>query len=278
MLSIPLLAISVAAAGIENPEEHSCKADFYKHLDAGQINSVNGLAIYPQFAGFLFTEMFDGRARIVERKCENGRLQETQPVFRDHGYHDYQPTLSLDSERLCFTSTRPVSGSAPARQNIWCATKQSGWSDAAPISRLISPYWDGHAVEVAHQKILFASERPADGQMVDIFEFDLADDQSTPKRVSSLNSKTTDNDMAFDRHSRTLIFSRYDPETEDIDLYVSFQEEGVWTPAERISRLASPEWQLSPAITPDGEYLLYMIGGKPFRRVLMLDVISSIRD
>ena len=279
--SLTALCAALSASLCSQPADarpaDSCVAAFHEALAEGRIDSVNGLAIEQGFAGFFYTTFDDGRARIVHRRCDGGRLGDARPVFSANGYSDYQPTLSLDGERLYFTSTRPIEGDEAARQNVWSASKAKDWQDAAAVPALVSPYWDGHAIDIGRQTILFASERPDDGQMVDIYEFDLAGEGAGPVRVSSLNSGITDNDMAFDRHSKALVFSRYDPETEDIDLYVSFLTADGWLPPVRLAQWSTPDWDMSPAFTPDGEYLLYKTGNDPFRAVPMSEVIASVR-
>ncbi len=276
LVAMPSTAGPSASTGSRHAE--LCATAFYEALDAGEIDSVNGLAIEQGFAGFFFTGFHEGRARILERRCVDGRLDNARPVFPPNIYSDYQPTLSPDGNRLYFTSTRPIDGKDPVRQNVWIVTRSAEWRDAAPIAMLVSPYWDGHAVEIAPRTVLFASERPDDGQMVDIFEFNPTGDGASLVRISSLNTEMSDNDMAFDRHSRALVFARYDPHTEDIDLFISFLAAGDWSHAELLSKWATPEWEMSPAFTPDGQYLLYKTRNEPFLRVPMSDVISSVRS
>jgi len=268
-------ALSFASANDEGPT--SCEAAFYEAVDAGYVVSVNGLAIEADFTSFFVTGLLDEHARIVRRQCIGGMFAVALPVFPLHDFQDYQPTLSLDGSRLCFTSTRPITGDVAVRQNAWCASSIGERSDAVPIAALVSPYWDGHAIEIEPGKILYASERADDGQMVDIFEYDLGPDSSGPTRVEQLSSPISDNDMAFDRHTQTLAFSRYDPATKDIDIYISTRTEGKWSKPVRVPALATPNWEMSPAFTPDGKYLLYKRGNEPFRRVLVSEILSSIR-
>jgi hypothetical protein len=235
LLLVQMVAASCASDSVENTM--SCEAAFYEAVDAGSVVSVNGLAIEADFSAFFVTELLDGHARIVTRQCMGDDFAIAVPVFPPNEFQDYQPTLSLDGERLCFTSTRPITGNIAVRQNVWCATRASQWQDAAPITALISPFWDGHAIEVEPLTLLYASERANDGQMVDIF--------------------------------------RYDPATKDIDIYLSFRTERGWSTPVKPPSLASPDWDMSPAFTPDGKYLLYKLGHEPFRRVLGSEIISS---
>ena len=71
--------VSCATNGVD--KAISCEAAFYQAIDAGHVNTVNGLAIEPEFEAHFFTERFQGRARIVRRQCEDGRLLDALPVF-----------------------------------------------------------------------------------------------------------------------------------------------------------------------------------------------------
>jgi len=195
-------------------------------------------------------------------------------IIEPHRYHDYQPVLSTDGERLWFTSSRPVGGDDPARQNVWRATRKAGWRDAAPVEDLVSPFWDGHAVEIDRNRILFASERPSDGQMVDLYEYQLTGTEP-PRRVRTLSSAITDNDIAFDPGSNALVQSRFDPRTRDIDLFLAFRTASDWSTPRRLTSLSTPEWEMSPCFSPDGRYLLFKRGATPFRRVPLGEVLSG---
>lgn len=273
---LPALLVAASCAGNNVEKVRNCEAAFYAAVDAGNIISVNGLAIEAGFAAFYVTELLDSRARIVRRQCAGSEFTIALPVFPAHDFQDYQPTLSPDGKRMCFTSTRPVTGNVAVRQNVWCATRARRWQDAAPVRALISPFWDGHAIEVSPERMFYASERADDGQMVDIFEYDLRPGSPGPKRVDQLSTAISDNDLAFDPHSQTLALSRYDPATKDIDIFLAFKTDRGWSTPAKPPGLVTSEWEMSPAFTPDGRYLLYKRGHDPFRRVLMSEIIASI--
>ncbi len=246
-----------------DPADNSieCESAFVALARSGEMSSVNGLAVSPNYRSFVITEMSNGTAILAVRHCVNGEWAESQPLYAASNFHDYQPTFSQDGERLYFTSTRPISGEEPARQNVWVASQEMDYQNPEIIKELISPGWDGHAVELQPGSLLFATERNGEDRLIDIFhaKLDAGDVQLSP--VPALNSTMSDNDMAFNYQLNILVFSRYDPATEDINLYYSKFANNTWLQAEQITGLSTEEWELSPAFTPDGEYFLFIRGG-----------------
>ncbi len=274
--SVCLFVLSVSALFPASPAfaSDTCKGVFLDLVDSGQVVSVNGLAIAPDYSAFYYTEWSEGRARLAVRKCREGHWQAAQPLFPPHAYADYQPVLSLNGRRLYFTSTRALSGSKALRQNIWYAEMTEDWRKPRPIEPLMSPYWDGHAVEIAPDVILFASARAGERRMVDIYRANLAARTIAAEPVDTLNTDQSDNDMAYEPRAGILVFSRYDPETEDVDLYVSFGRDGGWTAPVCLQVSNTDEWEMSPAFTPDGNFLLFKRGDGAFQRIALSAILE----
>ena len=264
-VAVALANLTASCTAIAVDNSPNCKSTFLELVRTGQVTSVNGLAISPNYKAFYFTERFDGKARLSKRNCESGHWQKNTLVFENHAFQDYQPTLSRDGNRLYFTSTRPISGNEPARQNVWVAVKSDEWGHPLLIKELASPSWDGHAVEITPSTLLFASDRAESDSMVDAYQIDLS--AATPRivLVTALNTQSSDNDFGYDYHSQMLVFSRYDPDTKDIDLFVSFHTDANWTIPVPLAALNSTDWEMSPAFTPDGQYLLFKRADKPFQ-------------
>lgn len=275
-LSISIILLLSSCTGGGPGLSNICKQAFLAAIDSGAIHSVNGLAISPGYRSYYVTEWFDGKAGLVGSECRHGSWSARRPLYSIGKYQDYQPVLSQDGERLYFTSTRPIEGDEPVRQNVWMASKQSKWGDAAPILALVSPEWDGHAVEISSQLLLFASGRSGKETLVDIFEFDRTANEARINPVTGLNSKMSDNDLAFDDGSELLVFSRYDPETEDIDLFAAVRSGYSWSNPVALTALNTNQWELSPAFTPDGEYLLFKRGEGPFQSVPIAKIAEFI--
>ncbi len=267
-----LLLCACASQTHKSSHTALCKAAFLKLVTIGEINSVNGLAIAPDYAAIYYTSWYDKNAGITVRDCQAGIWSTPSRWNPTDIYQDYQPTLSADGERLYFTSTRPIEGDAPVRQNVWSAHRNGNWTRLTPILALVSPEWDGHAVEVAADVLLFASGRAGETRMVDIFSVDMAVAQPRIIAVDTLNTAISDNDLAYDAVSRRLVFSRYDPETSNIDLFISEQTDSGWREPVALHSLNSEEWEMSPAFTPDGEYFLYKRGDGPFRMIAASDL------
>lgn len=276
--AILIITVTSPAHGEQDVTEHAnCRTAFYAAVDGGLVNSVNGVAIASGFTRYYYTARINGQANIFEGRCINGKFRAGEAVFEQHEFEDYQPVLSIDDRRLCFTSSRPIAGDTPVRQNIWCGTTSSNFVDVAPIEALVSPYWDGHATEIEKDLWLFASERAANQRMVEIFQYDGRDDNKPPIPVATLNSPLSDNDMTYDMHTGLLVFSRYDPDTRDIDLFAARRSGTDWSPVQKLQSLSNSNWNLSPAFTPDGQYLLFKNGDEPFVRVAVDELLVEIQ-
>jgi hypothetical protein len=277
------LAAAAAACATAAAPGQACRAAFLDRVDAGEVRSVNGLAVAPDFAAYIVTDWVPGeegsRARLMARACRDGVWSEPEPVFPGAAHSDYQPTLSADGARLYFTSTRPLEpGGEPARQNVWTATRSAagGWAPA-PVRHLASEAWDGHAVELAPGALVFASDRPGGAGLVDLYAASPTDAAAGVTPLAALNTRASDNDMAFDRASGVLVFARYDADSGDIDLYGAARAPGGWSEAVALDALNSGEWDFSPAFTPDGETFLFKRGEGPFRRIDAGAVIDAVR-
>lgn len=265
ILATSLLACAGESVVADGPGENvAIKAALLDALGAGQFESVNGLAISPDYSRVYSTRWVEGedgrRARLVVQERNGDDFQSAEPLFPAHSYSDYQPVLGGE-DLLFFTSTRPIDGSGEAaRQNVWFAVRQAdgSWGDERPIRDLVSPAWDGHAVVTSPGEIIFASDRPGGKGGVDIYSARF-DDLSIkgPTNVGVLNSPDSDSDMSFHASSGTLVFSRYSEADDDIDIFASTLNDGKWTAPVALDAVNTEHWELSPVITPDGCQLLF---------------------
>lgn len=236
---------------------------------AGHIDSVNGLAISKDLATVFATHWLEianvRQAALVSYHFGDCELQFNGMLFPESKYNDYQPKLSANDRELFFTSTRPVGDSTqPARQNIWFTTtaaRKSGWTAPKLVRSLASSHWDGHAVLTNRGYLYFASERPGGHGLVDIYRTAWNEQRIDQiENVRPLNSAASDQDFFLSPDEDFIIFSRYDPSSQDIDLYYSIRVKSSWTTARPLAIANTKEWELSPLIDPSGQYLLLKRG------------------
>ncbi len=271
---------TVGSCALERDDESvMCRDAFFSLVDDGHVESVNGLAIAPDYSSYYVTAWATGeggrRARLDRWSCRSGDWAPAGSVFETSEYSDYQPVLSSDGARLYFTSTRPLAGSGPAvRQNPWMAERDSNgrWSPR-PLIALASNTWDGHAVELDDGLLMFASERPGGAGMVDLYE--TTRDGADLRNVAELNSASSDNDMTYDPSTGVLVFARFESTSGDIDLFASRLGGNEWSPPVPLSELNTSIWESSPVIAPGGDQLLFKRGDGPLRRVSLANAIRA---
>jgi hypothetical protein len=92
-------------------------------------------AISPDGKEIFYTLMINNasRAKIVTRKLVNGKWQPAEEMPFSGPYHDIEPALSADGNKLFFSSTRELTGDGTKDHDIWVSTRTNGiWS--APIN------------------------------------------------------------------------------------------------------------------------------------------------
>ncbi len=259
-----------------------CRKSFLEKIDSGDVRSINGLAIAPEYSAYFTADWASGeegrRAQIYLSRCVDGIWSDPRVIMASP-YSDYQPTLSPDGRRLYFTSTRPLYGGAEGvRQNVWMAVERYGAWRASPIADLASSAWDGHAIEIGADRMMFASDRPGGAGMVDLYETYETNGARTLEAVASLNSAASDNDMAFFDAENVLVFARYDPQSEDIDLFASAQIDREWSAPVALRMINTSEWEASPAFSPDGADFFFKRGDGPFIRTTVDVVVDAARS
>ena len=273
-LFVVMLVCLTACSGQQTRDQTACKTSFIKAVENSEIRSVNGLAIAPEYQSYFFTSWIDEHAQIMKRDCIDGAYANAYPLYPGNLYQDYQPVLSRDGKTLYFTSTRPMAGSDPIRQNVWKANINDHWQTPEIIEALVSPFWDGHGVELDEGVLLFASARGGDDGMVDIFQATKTQKDFVITAVDALNGDGSDNDMAYHYARKIRVFSRYDANTKDIDLFTSQLSKTGWTEPEALENLNTSQWEMSPAFTPDGNYFLFKRGDGAFQILPSQDVFQ----
>ena len=110
----------------------------------------------------------------------------------------------------------------------------------------------------------FRSERPGGAGAGEIYVSRSIDGRlQSPERVAALNSAANENDLSVDADQRLVVFNRYFDATREIDLFVSVRgTDGAWR-APRPLDLANTviDWELTPTLSRDGNYLYVEVSG-----------------
>jgi peptidoglycan/xylan/chitin deacetylase (PgdA/CDA1 family) len=226
----------------------------------------------------------DGRTvyfakRSADRKMEHiyfsrfdaGRWGEPQIAPFSGKYFDKEPFIAPDGRKLFFSSTRPVSPSAPERRdfNLWVVERNPAaagatWGDARPLGAEVnSDTYDNYPSVAASGNLYFSSTRAGGQGSNDLYRARLVQGRYAPaENLSSLNTPESDADpyIAPDESYIIISTTRAGSYGEG-DLYVSFNVGGGWTrPRNLGAKINSATYEYTPLVSPDGKYLFFSRG------------------
>jgi glucose/arabinose dehydrogenase len=237
----------------------------------GRVRTVNGIAFTQDGRTLYTSDRVDDRdstgrrrARIFERRHEAGEWSDPTPVSFASRFTDYQPVMAPDGRRLYFQSTRPLPGdSVEALQNLWYVERTgTGWGDARPVAAVNTPHREGYPSLLADGTLYFTSDRPGGAGGHDFYRSRMVQGAwSPPEPVRELNTRDDENDLFVDPQERFVIFNRYVEATREIDLFISTREGSRWGAPRRLEEINGPAWELSPSVSPNGQYLFYTVDG-----------------
>lgn len=196
---------------------------------------------------------------------------------------DFGPRLSADGTRLYFASVRPVPSSKQPHFRIWVAQKNGdSWGEPVPVPAPINQDDSDNIDPALTSKgdLYFASNRqdPAGHFHIYFARRSEANDgkfQEPEKLGAEINSDFSESAPAISPDGKMLVFASTaapeDPERrrpQDLiaagkpyprqDLYISFQQNGHWTPAQHLEHgVNSSAEEVYPDFSPDGKFLFW---------------------
>jgi hypothetical protein len=197
----------------------------------------------------------------------NGRWSPPEVAsFSGTKYTDYDPFISPDGLRLFFISTRP-NGDQPKQPNdydIWVVDRQgNGWSEPHNLGAPVNTERPEYYPSVARNGTLYFSSNREGGQgSFDVYRSRFVHGQyQTPENLGpAVNSATAEIDNYIAADESYLVFAGYNRQGAPGlgDLYVSFFENGAWTPARLLGHgINSPAREYCPIGSQDGHYLYW---------------------
>jgi WD40 repeat protein len=222
------------------------------------------------------------RWTIFVSRYNNGGWSQPEVAPFSGQYQDADPYITADGKHFYFISDRPVeSGSErQSHHDIWVMDKtDSGWSAPrhlpAPVNNDADEFYP---IALKNRTLYFGSQRKEANGVGDIY-------RAVPQKDGSysvenlgppVNSGAGEYEafVTEDEQVMLLAITRRPDSLGDIDLYVSHkQPNGKWSePVNLGPEINSPGRELSPKVTPDGKYLIWMscrlpaLSAKPQRR------------
>jgi Tol biopolymer transport system component len=196
--------------------------------------------------------------KIFYVKFENDNWSEPRLASFSGKYHDDQPFISYDGEKLFFASKRPKVENGIQEIDIWISNKiDSSWSEPKPINNLIGLWTPTVSrkgticfLEVIEGRRVICCAKFKNGEYAEV------------ECLNEHINKTEDlNWCPFIAPDESyLIFSSHrEGGFGNGDLYISFKDKnGEWQKAINMGDLVNTDRQERfPGVSPDGKYLFF---------------------
>lgn len=202
---------------------------------------VFGLALSPD-GNQAFWVQSQGRRealRIMSSSRVNGVWQTPQVASfsKNTAWKDIDPAISPDGKTLIFQSNRPVPGK-PERNgfDIWAVSKiAEGWGEAYHLGNVINTDASESSASIAaNGNIYFMKNNEDAAQQSDLYVSRFINGAyQTPENLGApINSiERESNPYIAPDESYLIYFSTKPGGYGDVDLYISFREQGKWTEA-----------------------------------------------
>jgi hypothetical protein len=200
---------------------------------------------------------------LCESHLADGKWGKPEILPFSGQYRDTDPVLAPDGHSILFASDRPVNGKDQHRWSIWRARRTaSGWEDAKLVPGAVNA--EGRQVFAsiaANGSIYFASDRKTGSY--DVFRSKLVDGEYQEAEdlgpvINGAGIATFEAAIAPDESYLLLGSFGRQPSFGSSDVYVSFNEGGVWgQPINLGPQINTTARDYSPRISGDGKWLYF---------------------
>jgi len=208
-----------------------------------------------------------GNEQIMFSRWENGKWTEPQVALFSGTFQDKEPMLSPDGKRLFFASTRPNGRDQRANYDIWFVEKtNNGWSEPQNLGAEVnSSGYDNYPSMAKDGTLYFASVRIEGRKDNDLYRSRFVNGkyQKAENLGEIINTPATEADpfVAPDGSYLIICSDRPGSESEQGDLYVSFNRGGKWTIPQTLGKtINTKEYEYTPLVSPDGKKFYFSRG------------------
>ncbi|MEQ9425633.1 MAG: hypothetical protein RJQ09_14505 [Cyclobacteriaceae bacterium] len=194
---------------------------------------------------------------------DNGTWSTPEPIPFLDKYKEYEPTLSPDGKLMLFNSNRPKSGTKPQEKNdIWFSEKVGEmWSAPRNLGPLNTELEESYPSITNDSTLIYVAEKIINGvseYAIHITRFNGTNTLPGVK-IKSIDEPQGCGDPWISPNGNYMIFTKFDNDRwqETCDLYVSYNQNGVWSEPAAIEPLNGEGPDFSPAVSPDGKWIYY---------------------
>jgi len=196
--------------------------------------------------------------KIYYVKFENEKWSDPLLAEFSGNYHDDQPFVSYDGQKMFFASKRPKIENGKQENDIWILDKtEKGWSEPKTINNLIG-FW---TPSVTVDRTIYFLEIIDGTPMICCAKLENGEYVNVECLNENINNKGCRNWCPFIAPDESyLIFSsNRDGGYGSGDLYISFRNDnGEWQRAINLGNSINTDKQERfPGVSPDGKYLFF---------------------
>ncbi|MCD6090593.1 MAG: PD40 domain-containing protein [Bacteroidales bacterium] len=196
--------------------------------------------------------------KIYYVKFENNKWSEPILASFSGNYHDDQPFISYDGEKLFFASKRPKAKNGTQENDIWISNKtEQGWDDPKPIRNIIG-LW---TPTVTLKGTIYFLDLIDGTRVICSAELKNGDYAELEILNKKINKKGVLNWCPFIAPDESYLIFSSDREGQfgSGDLYISFRDEkGEWQePINMGTSVNTDKQERFSGVSPDGKYLFF---------------------
>lgn len=226
-------------------------------------NHEQNLSFKPDGRTVFFERANGNRGTLFESDFKDGKWGEPYiPSFARKGESEGNAVVAPDGKRVFFTSTRSDNGKNVSGYDIWYVDRSgNGWSEVHNIGAPVNTqYGETYPAVAANGNLYFNSSRPEMGGVISIYKSEFKNGAYGQPQLlgSEINGKSHSLTPYISPDETYLIFCRVIDAT-DADLYISYNRNGEWSPAEPLSPNVNVKGNIetAPSVSPNGIYLFF---------------------